>query len=88
MSNKITPDTLSNYEKLLIIAAREADERAREDALNLLKSRKVENKETDSGVKMTKDYGFTRGAEYYKKSKITIDNTLNCLYNSDTGKCL
>ena len=69
MSNKITPDTLSNYEKLLIIAAREADERAREDALNLLKSRKTENKEADRGVKMTKDYGFTRGAEYYKNLK-------------------
>lgn len=66
---RITIETLSNYEKLLIIAAREADERAREDALNLLKSRKVEGKETVSNVKMTKDYGFTRGAEYYKNLK-------------------
>ena len=42
MSNKIIVDSISEYEKLLIIAAREADERAREDALNLLKSRKSE----------------------------------------------
>ena len=69
MSSKIILDTLSDYEKLLIIAAREADERAREDALNLLNSRKVESNATGSGVKMTKDYGFTRGAEYYKNLK-------------------
>lgn len=69
MSNKITPDTLSNYEKLLIIAAREADERAREDALNLLKSRKTGEFIVDGNLKKTHNHGITRGAEYYNKLK-------------------
>ena len=69
MSNKITPDTLSTYEKLLIIAAREADERAREDALNLLKSRKTDEFIVDGTLKKTHNHGFTRGADYYKRPK-------------------
>lgn len=68
-SENIKYESLSDYEKLLIIAAREADERAREDALNLLKSRKSEEHIYEDGVKMTKTYGFTRGAEYYRNLK-------------------
>lgn len=69
MSNKITPDTFSNYEKLLIIAAREADERAREDALNLLRTRKMDEYIVDGNLKKTHNHGITRGAEYYNRSK-------------------
>ncbi len=54
MNNKIAVDSLSDYEKLLIIAAREADERAREDALNLLRSRKDDEYIYDGSIKMTK----------------------------------
>lgn len=68
-SENITFESLSDYEKILIIAAREADERAREDVLNLLNSRKSEEYIYEDGVKMTKTYGFTRGAEYYKNLK-------------------
>ena len=71
MSNKITSDTLSKYEKLLIIAAREADERAREDALNLLRSRKQEEYIINGDIKMTKSYGYTRGADYYSRPRKT-----------------
>jgi len=38
---EINDSTLSNYEKKLIMASRDADERAKEDALNLLLSRAV-----------------------------------------------
>lgn len=68
-SENITFESLSDYEKILIIAAREADERAREDVLNLFNSRKSEEYIYEDGVKMTKTYGFTRGAEYYKNLK-------------------
>ena len=68
-SENITFESLSDYEKILIIAAREADECAREDVLNLLNSRKSEEYIYEDGVKMTKTYGFTRGAEYYKNLK-------------------
>lgn len=68
-SENITFESLSDYEKILIIAAREADERAREDVLNLLNSRNSEEYIYEDGVKMTKTYGFTRGAEYYKNLK-------------------
>ena len=66
MSNPITTDSLSNYEKLLIIAAREADERAWEDALNLLRSRKTDDYIVEGSPMKTKGHGITRGAEYYK----------------------
>ena len=69
MSSKITLESLSDYEKLLIIAAREADERAREDALNLLRSRKDGEYIVQGDIKKTKSHGITRGAEYYRNLK-------------------
>lgn len=68
-NSKITQDSLSEFEKILIIAAREADDRAREDALNLLRSRKNEEYIVQGEIKKTKSHGITRGAEYYNKSK-------------------
>ena len=68
-SENIKFESLSDYEKLLIIAAREADERAREDALNLLRSRKDGEYIVQGDIKKTKSHGITRGAEYYRNLK-------------------